>query len=81
METMEEKEVAPYSLRARVKSYPKFVFVLTFIAGIGGFLFGYDTGVISGAILYIRQDFGLTSAEEELIVSGAIIGAIFGSMA
>ncbi|KAI8003153.1 putative inositol transporter 3 [Camellia lanceoleosa] len=50
-------------------------------AGIGGFLFGYDTGVISGALLYIRDDFKLDKKTvlQETIVSMAIAGAIIGA--
>lgn len=63
----------------------KYVLGLTIIAGIGGLLFGYDTGVISGALLYIKDDFEEvknSSFLQETIVSmaqvGAIIGAAFG---
>lgn len=37
----------------------RFVIILSVFASIGGLLFGYDTGVISGAILFIRDDFNL----------------------
>ncbi|HZD42644.1 MAG TPA: MFS transporter, partial [Methanomicrobiales archaeon] len=50
------------------------------IAAIGGILFGYDTGVISGAILFIRQDFSLSASGQELAVSAVLIGAIIGAL-
>ena len=44
--------------------------LLTFLSAIGGFLFGYDTGVISGAMLLLRQEFSLNHVWQEMIVSG-----------
>ena len=41
---------------------------LTFLAAIGGFLFGYDTGVVSGAMIIIRGEFDLNSFWQELVV-------------
>ncbi|GLJ44384.1 hypothetical protein SUGI_0930390 [Cryptomeria japonica] len=65
------------------RSPPKsFVIILTLVAGIGGFLFGYDTGVISGALLYIREDFESVEKStvlQETIVSTAIGGAALGA--
>ena len=45
------------------------------ITALGGLLFGYDTGVISGALLFIGQDFhGLTSFNKERLTSILLIG-------
>ncbi|MFX1296613.1 MAG: sugar porter family MFS transporter [Promethearchaeota archaeon] len=57
----------------------RFIYVIAVIAGISGMLFGYDTGVISGAIGFIKEDFGLISFVEELLVSSVLIGAILGA--
>ncbi|SDJ93581.1 sugar porter family MFS transporter [Methanoculleus thermophilus] len=58
------------------------VLVVAVIAAVAGILFGFDTGVISGAILFINAEFSLTSVTTEVAVSavlmGAIIGALFG---
>jgi len=52
------------------------------IKALGGLLFGYDTGVISGALLFIGKDFpGLTSFDKELLTSILLIGAVIGALA
>jgi len=61
----------------------RFLTKLTVIATLGGLLFGYDTGVISGALLYMKDDLGLSAFGEATVVSsllfpGAALGALFG---
>ena len=58
-----------------------FVYVAVGIAALGGLLFGYDTGVISGAILFIKSQFSLSAAMEEIVVSAVLVGAVFGAAA
>ena len=51
------------------------------IAAIGGFLFGYDTGVIGGAILFMQKDLGLnTAGMKEMTVAILLLGAIAGAL-
>ncbi|MEU8800237.1 sugar porter family MFS transporter [Spirillospora sp. NPDC048819] len=47
---------------------------------IGSFLFGFDTGIISGALLFIREDLGLTSFEQSSVVSVLLLGAVAGAL-
>ena len=58
-----------------------FVYVAVAIAALGGLLFGYDTGVISGAILFVKDEFSLSPTMEELVVSAVLIGAVLGAAA
>ena len=61
----------------------RFLIKLTVISTLGGLLFGYDTGVISGALLSLRDDLNLTDFSEAVVVSsllfpGAAVGALLG---
>ena len=62
------------------KGLKGFVYVAVGVAAIGGLLFGYDTGVISGAILFIQKQYGLSSVMEEVVVSSVLVGAIIGAV-
>ncbi|EKD78085.1 MAG: hypothetical protein ACD_42C00046G0002 [uncultured bacterium] len=57
-----------------------FVIFVASIAAIGGILFGFDTGVISGAILFIKDQFHLTSFTNGVVVSASLVGAIVGAL-
>ncbi|MDR2818091.1 MAG: sugar porter family MFS transporter [Endomicrobium sp.] len=50
-----------------------------FFGALGGLLFGYDTGVISGAILFIKNDMSLSSFSQGVVVSAILLGAIIGA--
>lgn len=58
------------------KSY---IYFIGLIAGLAGLLFGFDTGVISGAIGFIRVEFNLSDFMEGLVVSSVMCGAVFGT--
>ncbi len=49
------------------------------VASLGGLLFGFDTGVISGALLFIKNDFDLTPTMQGVVTSMVLIGAVLGA--
>jgi sugar porter (SP) family MFS transporter len=50
------------------------------VSAIAGFLYGYDTGIISGAILQIRKDFGVGDGWQQAISAGILLGAVIGAL-
>lgn len=57
-----------------------FVYVAAAFAALGGLLFGYDTGVISGALIFIQKNFALSTFHQELVVSVVLVGACIGAL-
>ncbi|HZW64976.1 MAG TPA: MFS transporter, partial [Hanamia sp.] len=63
------------------KSYNKnLVTIISTVAATGGLLFGFDTGVISGAIPFFQQDFQLSNSMVENITTAGLVGAVIGAI-
>jgi len=54
--------------------------IYTFVAALGGFLFGFDTAVINGALPFFSGHFNLTAGMKGWAVSSAIFGCVFGAL-
>jgi len=57
-----------------------YVSLVSIIAAVAGLLFGFDTGIISGALLFITKTFPVSTAMQEAIVGSVLFGAMFGSL-
>jgi sugar porter (SP) family MFS transporter len=58
-----------------------YVLLVASVAALGGLLFGYDTGVISGAILFITKDFSLPTRLQAFTISVVLVGCMAGAIA
>ena len=55
------------------------LYIIAVIASLGGLLSGYDTGVISGALLFINDSWNLSDSLQGILVSSVLIGAVIGA--
>jgi major inositol transporter-like SP family MFS transporter len=60
--------------------YTGYLIKLTVISTLGGLLFGYDTGVISGALPFLKKDLNLSDLQEASVVSALLFGAMIGAL-
>ena len=59
---------------------PGFLVFVTATTAIAGFLYGYDTGIISSALLQISEQFHLEHTMQEVVASAILVGAIIGAL-
>lgn len=58
----------------------KYILGISFISALGGYLFGFDFAVISGALPFLRTQFGLTPAWEGFLTGSLALGCIAGCL-
>lgn len=56
-----------------------YIYLLAMVAAIGGLLFGFDTGVINGAIVFVKRQFLLSDAQTEIAASSLLLGCVVGA--
>ncbi|SEH65180.1 MFS transporter, sugar porter (SP) family [Mycolicibacterium rutilum] len=56
------------------------VVIVAVVSAVSGMLYGYDTGIISGALLQITKDFGIEEAWKQVIAASILLGAVIGAL-
>jgi sugar porter (SP) family MFS transporter len=57
----------------------RYLYLPAIVAAIGGLLFGFDTAVINGAIVFIKKQFALSDAQTEIAASSLLLGCVAGA--
>jgi len=57
----------------------RYLYLPAAVAAVGGLLFGFDTAVINGAIVFLRRQFALSDAQTEIAASSLLLGCVFGA--
>src|ERR1700729_1576504 len=71
---MDTETLAYFPTRSRNRARITYLF-----GALGGILFGYDSGVIAGALLFIRKDMVLNAQLQGMVVGGLLLGAMIGA--
>src|SRR5258705_5373682 len=78
MGVVQANAVSPAMLHARRRS-SAYVIALSCVAAIGGFLFGFDSGVINGAVDALAKAFGAQAAATGFAVASVLLGCAVGA--
>ena len=71
--------VPVHPAQPRLVHRPHSALYVAAVAALGGLLFGYDTGVISGALLFVKKTFHLGATGQSVVVSAVLVGAVIGA--
>src|SRR5437660_10078572 len=61
------------------KGSGRYIYLPAMVASIGGLLFGFDTAVINGAIVFIKRQFLLSDVQTEIAASSLLLGCVVGA--
>jgi sugar porter (SP) family MFS transporter len=70
---------SPERLEQVQQGSARYLYLPAMVAAIGGLLFGFDTAVINGAIVFIKQQFGLSDSQTEIAASSLLLGCVVGA--
>jgi SP family arabinose:H+ symporter-like MFS transporter len=65
-------------ISSKKAGYGKYPYFIAFTAAMGGFLFGYDLAVMSGANIFLREQYHLTDAGFAFTTMSALLGCVLG---
>ncbi|UOG77543.1 sugar porter family MFS transporter (plasmid) [Hymenobacter tibetensis] len=74
-----EPSAGPHTPDANSTGKAGYVYLIAVVAALGGLLFGFDTAIINGALIFLKKDFNLTDSQTELAASSILFGAVAGA--
>src|SRR5437763_14868540 len=57
----------------------RYIYLPALVAALGGLLFGFDSAVINGAIVFIKRQFMLSDSQTEIAASSLLLGCVVGA--
>ncbi|MBV9803416.1 MAG: sugar porter family MFS transporter [Solirubrobacterales bacterium] len=78
--TQTSRRSAPQRSESAPAQFTGLLVAAAVVSAIAGLLYGYDTGIISGALLQIKKEFGIGSGMQQVIASSILLGAVIGAL-